>query len=448
MSLPRYASYKNSGFHWLGEVPEHWTIRKFRHIFKESTEKIDDEVVGVMLSVSGYRGIEIKEYDDENRRRLESELVGYRIVRPGQLVVNTMWLNYAGLGVSEYEGHVSPAYRSYEIAPYLNKRFVHHMMRSESLVQGYTMFLTGIRPNSLQMSRDDLMSFHLVCPPIDEQAAIATFLDRETVKIDVLISEQEKLIALLAEKRLATIAQVVTKGLNPNALMKDSGVEWLGEVPEHWDVSPIKYIARVGNGSTPNRDEPKYWSEGRYPWLNSSVVNQDKVTEADQFVTEQALKECHLPIVVPPAVLLGITGQGRTRGMAATLLFEATINQHVVYIKPCSDRLNVDFLRRVFDMAYQYLRSESDSAGSTKGAITCGQILRLAIPLPSIDEQARIVTFLDDESARLDALTNEAARGVALLQERRSALISAAVTGKINVRQATLCKKSTSQKAV
>lgn len=105
MSFPRYPEYKDSGVAWLGEVPGHWKIAKFRHCFHESAEKIESEVIGEMLSVSGYRGIEIKEYDDENRRRTNEDLVGYRIVRPGQLVVNTMWLNYAGLGVSVYKGH-------------------------------------------------------------------------------------------------------------------------------------------------------------------------------------------------------------------------------------------------------------------------------------------------------------------------------------------------------
>lgn len=138
MSFPRYPKYKASGVEWLREVPEHWDVPKFRHRFTESPEKIEDTVVGPMLSVSGYRGIEVKEYDDENRRRLDEELVGYRIVRPGQLVVNSMWLNAAGLGVSEFEGHVSPAYRSYWFDRQLDRRFIHHLMRSAAYVQGYT----------------------------------------------------------------------------------------------------------------------------------------------------------------------------------------------------------------------------------------------------------------------------------------------------------------------
>jgi type I restriction enzyme S subunit len=298
MTLPRYAKYKDSGVPWLGEVPEHWDVLKFRHVFTESPEKIENDVVGVMLSVSGYRGIEIKDYGDENRRRSDEDLVGYRVVRPGQLVVNTvlfeqsvdelsevneiielrvgrfplprgkksastdcpnttvntMWLNYAGLGVSDFEGHVSPAYRCYFIDGSFDKRFTHHMMRCGSFVLGYTKFLTGIRPNSLQMSRDDLMAFQLLNPPLAEQSAIASFLDHETGKIDELIAEQERLLALLAEKRQATISHAVTKGLNPDAPMKDSGVEWLGEVPGPWGVVLAKRISSI---FVPQRNKPE-----------------------------------------------------------------------------------------------------------------------------------------------------------------------------------------------
>lgn len=248
MSLPRYPQYKPSGIEWLGEVPADWNVRKFRYVFRESHEKVDDEVVGCMLSVSGYRGIEIKEYDDENRRRLDEDLIGYRIVRRGQLVVNTMWMNYAGLGVSEFEGHVSPAYRSYWIDSTQERKYLHHLMRCEIYVRGYTRLLTGVRPNSLQMSREDLMDFPVLLPKDDEQRAIAAFLDREVAKIDGLIAEQERLIEFLTEKRQSVISHAVTKGLNADTPVKDSGFERLGDVPFHWRESPLKALFAIKHG--------------------------------------------------------------------------------------------------------------------------------------------------------------------------------------------------------
>ena len=152
-------------------------------------------------------------------------------------------------------------------------------------------------------------------------------------------------------------------------------------------------------------------------------------------MTALALAECHLPKIKPPAVLIGITGQGRTRGMASTLLFEATINQHLAYLKPLRSQAEVGFLRRVFDMAYSFLRSESDGGGSTKGAITCEQIGAMSIPVPPLPEQAAIATYLDLETAKLDALVGKVEAAVERLQEYRTALITAAVTGKIDVRK-------------
>jgi type I restriction enzyme, S subunit len=283
-----------------------------------------------------------------------------------------------------------------------------------------------------------LGAMKVLCPPSQEQQQIAALLDRETTKIDALIAEQERLIELLQEKRQAVISHAVTKGLNPNVRMKPSGVEWLGDVPEHWEVHPIKYVAKIGNGSTPSRENPEYWTDGVYPWLSSTVVNLESVTEADEFVTKKALDDCHLPMIEPPAVLVGITGQGKTRGMATTLVFSATINQHLAFLKPNPENCMVAFLRRVIDMAYPYLRRDSEAGGSTKGAITCAELGNFNFALPPVDEQHLILNYLTKKLSELSLTISDASQAITLLRERRSALISAAVTGQIDVRNAQM----------
>ena len=337
-----------------------------------------------------------------------------------------------GIEHSAYDGCVSPAYTVLRAKASLHPRYFFYTLKSDPYIAALQSVTDGIRDGKT-ISYDQFGSIELPFPTLREQTAIAAFLDRETVKIDELVEEQDRLIELLKAKRQAVISHAVTKGLNPDAPMKDSGVEWLGEVPEHWKVTPLKYFARVGNGSTPNRQTKSYWDGGVYPWLNSSVVNSSVVDEAAQFVTEDALRECHLPIVEPPAVLVGITGQGRTRGMAALLTIEATINQHVAYIKPTKESVSCSYLLSFFEAAYAFLRAESE-AGSTKGAITCEQLSRLIVPLPPSSEQAAINSTLEMATTQLDALVVQASTAIDLLQERRSALISAAVTGKIDVR--------------
>lgn len=271
-------------------------------------------------------------------------------------------------------------------------------------------------------------------PPKNEQLTIVEFLNHKTAQIDALIAKKRSLLEKLAEQRTTLISQAVTKGLDSSVATRDSGAAWLGKIPKHWSTSRVKFVAKVGNGSTPSRDNPDYWFDGDFPWLNSSVVNREVVDSADQFVTGVALKECHLPIIEPPAVLVGITGQGKTRGMSSKLTFRATINQHLVYVKPYGDSINVDYLHHIFERAYAYLRNESDAGGSTKGAITCSQIENLAIPLPPLAEQEQIVRFVDADYSRISRLQKKIKAALQRLQEYRSALITNAVTGKIDVR--------------
>ncbi|MBK7953612.1 MAG: restriction endonuclease subunit S [Candidatus Accumulibacter sp.] len=268
-------------------------------------------------------------------------------------------------------------------------------------------------------------------PQIPQQRAIADYLDRETARLDALVAAKERVLGLLAEKRRALIARAVTRGLDPRAPLRDSGIPWLGEIPAHWETWKLRHVSFVGNGSTPNRDNAAYWVEGAIPWLNSAVVNHEEVTASDQFVTATAQRECHLPLVKPGSVLVGITGQGKTRGSAVVLSFEATINQHLAFITPNAGVLNAWFLRWALFAAYDFLRSISDDAGGTKGALTCEAVAALHVPLPPLNDQRAIVAYVAVETIKLDALRAATERTIALLKERRAALIAAAVTGKI-----------------
>jgi type I restriction enzyme S subunit len=270
-------------------------------------------------------------------------------------------------------------------------------------------------------------------PQVPQQRAIADHLDRETARLDALVAAKERVLGLLAEKRRALVTRAVTRGLDPRAPLRDSGIPWLGEVPAHWETWKLAHVAFVGNGSTPNRDKAEYWVGGTIPWLNSSVVNQDEVTAADQHVTATAFRECHLPLVRPGSVLVGITGQGKTRGSAVVLSFEATINQHIAFITPAAEQIDSWFLRWTLFAAYEFLRSISDDAGGTKGALTCEEVAAVRVALPPLDEQRAIVQHVLSATAKTDALRTVTERTIALLKERRAALIAAAVTGQIDV---------------
>lgn len=312
----------------------------------------------------------------------------------------------------------------------LDGRFLFRCLQSRPVALQLELEATGVTRYGLP--KDAIGLAVLPLPPLPMQRRIADYLDRETARIDGLIAEKERMLALLEEKRAALISRVVTGGLDPNVPLKPSGQEWLGEIPAHWEVQPIKYLAVVGNGSTPSVENADYWDDEGYPWLNSSVVNVSPVTDASRFVTETALRECHLPKIQPPAVLVGITGQGKTRGMAAVLGIEATINQHVAFIKPRSQEIETEYLCFLLGHAYAFLRSDSDGAGSTKGAITCEQLANMKISVPPSGEQVDICTRIRQSLDVSKPLRTAIQRSLDLLAERRSALITAAVTSQVS----------------
>lgn len=446
--MKRYPEYKNSGVAWLGDIPTHWQANRLKKIVHRiesgvSVNAVDEpaepDAYGVLKTSCVYQGF----FDPSENKAVLPEELG-RVACPvtaNTLIVSRMntpaLVGAAGLVAKNFPNLFLPD-RLWQVRfTGALPEFIHYWTQTPFYRTQVQMACAGSSASMQNLSQDDFLGFFLALPKIDEQAAIACFLDLETAKIDALIAEQEKLIALLAEKRQATISHAVTKGLDPQVPMKGSGVAWLGEVPAHWRIQPIKQFGRIGNGSTPNRDNPDYWTEEGFPWLNSSIVNQYKATEAQHFVSPKALKECHLPIIEPPAVLVGITGQGKTRGMATQLCLTATVNQHLAYIKPDEQRLSIRHLLYCLEAAYETLRTESEGAGSTKGAITCDQLGRLRIPVPSIAEQETIATFLEQENFKLDRLVAEAQHGIELLKERRGALIAAAVTGQIDVRYQT-----------
>ena len=445
MNIAPYPTYQPSGVEWLGNIPKDWSVKRlkwsvdgcFNGVWGDEPDGIDDVVClrvadfnrdnyTISTEALTLRAIEAKQLESRKLKRGdllieksgggEKQLVGCVVYFDHEF--DAVCSNFvARMPVAE--GHL-PRYWAY----------VHAGLYAGKLNYPAIKQTTGIQNLDAALYLDTLAAY----PPLAEQQQIAAFLDWKTSQIDALIAKKQALLQKLKEKRLAIITQAVTKGLNPDAPMRDSGIAWLGKVPAHWGVKRLKFVAHVGNGSTPNREDSAYWDGGTYPWLNSSVVNQEQVTNADQFVTPLALSECHLPRISPPAVLVGITGQGKTRGMATTLLFEATINQHLAYVKPDEAKASVGFLRRVFDMAYAHLRIESENGGSTKGAITCEQIAELPIPVPPLDEQVVISERIDMALAKLARMSDNAKSAITRLTEYRSALITAATTGKIDVR--------------
>ena len=340
----------------------------------------------------------------------------YLGVRKGDFVVHGLDIMRGSVGVSDSDGVISPVCTVCIPTPLIEPRYAAYAMRLQASSDFPKALARGVREGGADFRRwDTLAELPLPVPPVEEQRATADYLDRETAQIDAFIAKNEDLITLLTERRSAVVAD----GIEGSAT-SDRG-EKLG------------YSCRVGNGSTPRRDEARYWGGGDFPWLTSSVVNQDRVRSADQFVTRVARAECHLPSVAPGAIVVGLTGEGRTRGMATIVDIEATINQHLAYIQPDVRRWVPEYLLWLLRSRYRWLRDVSDANGATKGGLTVEQLRSMRVTRPSLPEQRRLVSAIESQTAAISHAVDVAARGVALAWERRAALISAAVTGKIDL---------------
>lgn len=427
----------DSGFAWIGKIPEHWSVEKFRYVFKESKETNGPRPVGEMLSVSQYRGIAPKDYENDSLKRTDGELENYRVVRPGQLVVNTMWLNHGGLAVSNLEGHVSPAYRAYEIRNDLEPRFANYLMRSSAYIAGYTKFLTGVRPNSLQMAREDLMRFPILVPPLDEQRRIADHLDRELSQIDGLIRLKEQLVSGLLEARFEKVAQFALKGLEGAALNHNDAVSFLGRAPREWPVKRLKFsVASTTNGfwgEEPLEDGSDIWCVriADFDRIRGLVGTSKKTLRSmTQFERANRLLE-HGDLVIERS------GGGDAVPVGSVVLYdhdeEAVCSNFATRIRLKRGQ-NPRYWRYVHSILHHrgvVWRSIKQTSGIQN--LDLRSYLNEVAPFPPKDEQDKIADFLDDLTGEIDYLVDKATTAIELLRERKRSLISVAATGQTPV---------------
>ena len=426
-----YPAYKDSGHPWLGDVPEHWEVRRLKHLVRNVSDQTnhppDDATYIGLEHIKGWTGQttpakasavtgQVKRYQagDVLFGKLRPYLA--KVTKPDAGGVCTGELLVLRAGDDADADYACVTLRSVPFIAWVNSTtFGAKMPRAEWDVIGTARF---------------------PIPPPEEQAGIVKVLGAVDRRVNRLVRAKRRLLGLLAEQKQAVITHAITRGLDPHAPTKPSGIPWLGDVPEHWEVRRIKTFARIGNGSTPSRSEPRYWSGGEVPWLNSGTVHLGVVDEAKQFVTNDAVRECHLPRVKEGHLIIAITGQGKTRGTVAMMAMESTISQHVAYISPRSGvaQPNYEYLQLALHAAYAELRQISDGAGGTKGALTCSDIACFYVPLPPSDEQQKIVQQLRDETRAADAAADLARREIDLIREYRTRLVADVVSGKLDVR--------------
>ena len=449
-ALKPYPAYKDSGVEWLGQVPAHWEVRHLGRIgrfFKGGGgTKEDEREEGIPCVRYGDLYTHHRFFITASRACVAPELAAtaYTPIAYGDVLFAGSGETMEEIGKSAVNLIRGPACCGGDVIVFrpsidAEARFLGYIADCSASVHQKACIGRGFTVMHIYSS--DLKYMTVAIPPVPEQAAIVRFLDHADRRIRRFIRAKQQLIALLEEQKQAIVHEAVTGRIDgrtgwPYPGYKDSGVEWLGEVPSHWKVRRIGGFCRVGNGSTPSRSNPEYWFKGDYPWLNSSCVNQGFIEGADQFVTGQALRECHLPRVPANSVLIGITGQGRTRGMAAMLRFGATINQHLAYVTPNTGKMSSSYLHMYLTAAYGELRALSSASGSTKEALTCEDVKLFRVALPPLDEQEVLLAAVGRRLNGVERCASGTRRQIDLVQKYRVRLIADVVTGKLDVREA------------
>ncbi len=422
MSFPKYERYKDSGVEWLGEVPEHWEVKRLRFVVELNPSKV--EVANLNRDMlASFLPMEAIGEDGSLRIDLEKPIgeleSGYTYFRNGDVTIAKITPCYEngkgalmdglvnGIGFGTTELIVARPKPKEIIGSYLHYLFISSVFRS---IGESHMYGAG---GQKRVPDVFVRNFSTALPPLLEQNLITTFLNNEIAKLDKLVVEQQRLIELLKEKRQAAISHAVTRGLSPNVKLKPSGIEWIGDVPVHWDVKKLRYLCNIQTGA---RDTEHAVEDGEFPF----------------FVRSQTIEQINSKSFDCEAVLTAGDGAGVGKVFH---YYEGPFDFHQrVYMmnnfKGILGRFFFHYFREHF-----YRVALEGGAKSTVDSLRRPMLTNFPVCLPPKDEQEEIIRAVEKSAASFDILTTEAQRAIDLLQERRTALISAAVTGKIDVRQ-------------
>jgi type I restriction enzyme S subunit len=440
-NLPKYPAYKPSGVEWLGEIPEHWEVIRIKYLFKEINER---SVSGneELLSVSQYTGVTKKsdKIDDGELLTTASTLEGYKKVFKGDLVSNIMLAWNGSLGISPFDGITSPAYSIYRLLGKNDKRYFHYLLRTEIYKSEFKRNSSGVIESRLRLYTDDFFRILSLLPPLSEQTAIAAFLDHKTALIDKAIGIKEKQIELLKERRQILIHKAVTKGIGSlsgaettNVKMKDSGVEWIGEIPEHWEVKKIKHITtKIGSGVTPSGGGTTYLDSG-IPLLRSQNILFGKIElEGVAYISEKTHSSMSNSQVRKGDVLLNITGGSIGRCHFVDFNIPLNVNQHVCIVRPSTSIASI-FLNSLLASEVGQGQIWFFQQGGGREGLNFQAIKNFLIPLPPKSEQSEISKYIETIISKFLTALSLKRQEIERLKEYKAVLINGAVTGKIKV---------------
>jgi type I restriction enzyme S subunit len=433
-TAPKYDSYKNTGIEWLSEIPTEWNVEKAKWLFYKAGRPVnkDDEIVTCFRD--GQVTLRSKRRTEGFTNALKEH--GYQGIRKGDLVIHAMDAFAGAIGISDSDGKSTPVYAACvpRIPNIVNPSFFAYYMRDLALSGFIVSLAKGIRERSTDFRFNDFAQLQLPLPNLSVQDKIVSFLDIKTTQIDEAIAIKEKQIALLKERKQIIIQKAVTQGLNTDIQMKDSGVDWIGQIPEHWKVKKLKFFCKFNGGGTPSKDNMKFWENGNIPWVSPKDMKSDRIDKTQDYITQLAIKNSATNYVSPNSLLIVVRSGILQRKIPVAINdVTVTLNQDMKALSLHKNVMSSEYLKYFIEGNNDSLLVEWTKEGATVESIEHEFIANGQIPIPPLEEQEKIVEYLNklDESM-LYTIENQIVQ-IGRLKEYKATLINSAVTGKIKV---------------
>lgn len=435
--LKPYAAYKDSGLQWLEQLPAHWRTARNGSLFGQRAQTGYTELP--ILEVSLKTGVKVRSFGRAGRKQIMADLGKYKRAVTGDLAYNTMRMWQGALGVCPVSGLVSPAYVVARPYPGVYARYFAALFRTADYMAEIDSASRGIVKDRNRLYWDQFKQMHSICPPEPEQAAIVRFLDWANGRLERAIRAKRKVIALLNEQKQAIIHRAVTRGLDPDVPLKPSGIPWLGDIPQHWEVLSLKGVSRIQSGLTLGKDySGRMLNE--FPYLRVANVQAGHVKLAVVKTIRVTKAEAQRCLLQRGDVLM--TEGGDLDKLGRGCVWDASVSpclhqNHVFAVRPNQTRLVPGFLSALMGVCYARAYFQSTAKQTTNLAATNKtKVGMFKVLLPSVAEQQRILEKLEEETRPLTAATARLEREIELLREYRTRLVADVVTGKLDVREA------------
>ncbi|MDY0216830.1 MAG: restriction endonuclease subunit S [Bacteroidales bacterium] len=426
----KYPNYKESDVEWLGSIPEHWKIVKAKRILREvSIKNHPDEP---LLAATQTKGVIPKSLYENTTVTASKNFETLKLVRKGDFVISLRSFQ-GGIEYAHYQGIISPAYTILEPQEEVIHNYYRYLLKSKRYISGLTLLVTGIREGQ-NIDTSKFKDSFLPLPPKEEQTAIARFLDYKLAKINRFIQKKKQLIKLLNEQKAAIINQAVTKGLDPNAKMKDSGIEWLGEIPEHWNTIKLSAVCGFVRGNS-SFQKDELLSEGKYVALQyGKTYKVDEVDEKYQFyVKDEFYKDSQ---VVKYGDVIIISTSETVEDLGHSVFYNrldiGLLGGEQILLRPMEEIVNGKYLCYSSKVFAKELRKYA--TGVKVYRFNIDDLKTIYTSVPPFKEQVEIVDYIETESQKINTTISKIEKELALTEEYKTALIAEAVTGKIDVR--------------